>query len=100
MKKTSGDFEYWLINTFLGAAGLYVVYLIGNALLGNGIDMHRRIFGFVAHAGPYYFKTEPGKFCGMMFIYVFLLGGIIYYMRQRAQDRKFQLEMMHLRGER
>lgn len=97
--KRSKELEYWLINISLGVVSLYIVYLIINALLGNGIEMHRRAFGSVANAGPYYFASNPGAFCGMVFLYAFLLGGIIYYMRQLAQDRKFRIEMMRLRGE-
>lgn len=99
MRKSSGELEYWSFNVFLGGVSIYIIYMICNALLGNGIDMYRRTFGAMAQAGPYYFESEPGKFCGMMLLYVFLLGGIIYYMRQLAHDRRFRLEMMRERGE-
>lgn len=95
------EFCYWLVMTFLGGVCLYFSCLIVNAFLGNGIEMHRVFLGYTikAHAGPYYFSSEPVKFCGLLFVYAFMIGGVVAYMRNLATERKFQIEMMRLRGE-
>lgn len=93
------EFGYWLMMTLLTAGALYIVYLITNALIGNGIDVRRSFSGMNAERDIYFFATDPAKFCGVMLLYVFSLGGIIYYVSQRAQERKFQIEMMRLRGD-
>jgi hypothetical protein len=97
--ETQGEFRYWLSMTLLGSLGFYIFYLIGSALSGNGIDMRRFFSGMNAERDIYFFATDPVKFCSVIFLYIFFLGMIVYYIRQHARDRKFQIDMMKARKE-